>query len=164
MKKVRKRTFARGLSGILAALVLTFACVMLGGCGEGDNQIKAYTYTDELGGNYRIEFTYEGDAVLKQYQTYTLSFGEIEEGIEDVIRGNAESVAEGYAEIDYINYTYSIKNDTFTEKVTINDIGDHVKEISEMKLIPIEVAEDAEHISLKLVEDALLAGGWTAAE
>lgn len=154
-------------------LILAAACIsalMLVGCGGGKEQSVTLT-TEQSGATMDMILEAKGDIVQTITQTSTVplsNYGDVEkeEELEVIIEAfeeQAKTMEKSYADIDGVEYSYTIENNEFNEEVKMDVSNkDTLEQLTEAGLNPVE--GDATKVSLKKTQESLTEAGWTVVE
>lgn len=146
-------------------MLTVLSLCLLVACGSGSSdELKTVKLVGEANGVYtEVTLESQGDKVLKQSQTSTLSIeGYDEETIESFEKALKE-VQTVYEDFDFATYSYEIKEDSIIETISMDlSTPENIKAVAEAQLLDVEIdgeGEEAEYISLsetvKNMEDNL---------
>ena len=126
---------------------------LLVACGSASSdELKTVKLVGEANGVYtEVVLEAQGDKVLKQSQTSSLSIEGYDDATIESFEKALKDVLAVYEEFDFATYSYEIKDDSIIETITIDlSTKENIKTVIETKLIDVEAdGEDIDYISLK---------------
>ena len=130
-----------------------------------DDAVKAadvhvLTQTTAEGLTNTLTYYCDGDIIESWTQVSSTSIAGIDEA---TIESAVTAVEEKFDVYDFIEYSYEIDNDTFTETFVINDASEHIDELVELELVDQSLF-GATQISYSRSKTNLLAQGYTEVE
>ncbi|MGL6201232.1 MAG: DUF1307 domain-containing protein [Lachnospiraceae bacterium] len=146
------------------------SALMLVGCGGGKEQSVTLT-TEQSGATMDMILEAKGDIVQSITQTSKVplsNYGNVEDEEElamiiEAAEGQAKTIEESYADIEGVEYSYTIENNEFNEEVKMDvSNSETLEQLTEAGLNPVE--GDATKVSLKKTQEGLTEAGWTVVE
>ena len=126
---------------------------LLVACGSASSdELKTVKLVGEANGVYiEVVLEAQGDKVLKQSQTSSLSIEGYDDATIESFEKALKEVLAVYEEFDFATYSYEIKDDSIIETITIDlSTKENIETVIETKLIDVEAdGEDIDYISLK---------------
>ncbi len=122
--------------------------------------IHVLTQTTAEGLTNTLTYYCDGDIVKSWTQVSSASIVNVDEA---TLESAITDVEEKFDEYDFIEYSYEIDNDIFTETFVINDASEHIDELVELDLVDQSLF-GATEISYSRSKTNLLAQGFTEVE
>lgn len=131
--------------------LLAFVCALaLVGCSSPK---KEEVVTKVCEGEYNglpttLTFEAKGDSILTQKQASVTSLEDLGVSEEEIIAA-AETVAEQYADVKGVTYTYEIKENKLYEEFKFDYAKENLSDLQELGLVTSTTDKEIDYISLK---------------